>query len=329
MSGRDHFLGNNQGSSGELCSVHLLLGDLGRVRQEVERITSAFLPEGVDAINFFRFDAEESGELPFAEAENISFFSPKKMIVVGGLERASTLFLETLLSYLEQPNESICVVLYGDKINTPKRGSNIAAQVKRKSDLVGVVVDYNKIKSSPVQFVRAAAVAVHKSFVRGADRRVIDLIGESTALLQFELDKLFSFVGARSEITIEDVEQICSAVADARVWDLTDALLEKNENQALVTLHRLSQEGEAPHRIFGLISSQLRNVLLVQEAKSRRGPPLKINALQRQKIDRLLRNNRLDPMETFALLRSCNLRFNSSKADMQLHLEDLVMRLCL
>ena len=180
-----------------------------------------------------------------------------------------------------------------------------------------------------MSFIQNKAKEVGKSFKGTSAKRLLELSGESPAILDFELDKLFSFVGVRQEISEDDVEAVCSRVADVRIWDLTDALLEKNSNQALVTIHRLQEEGKSAHPLFGLIAAQLRTILRVQSAKARNEPPPKLHALKRQKIERLLKKHRLEPFDTFSLLRRCNLAFNSSKVKEQRHLEDLIIRLCM
>ena len=98
-----------------------------------------------------------------------------------------------------------------------------------------------------------------------ATSMLADYIGNHLRLLANEIDKLATYVGRGATIDADDVRKLSAQVQEARVFDLTDALAERNRKKALDLLHDLLADGEAPLRLISTITSQVRNLLLVKE----------------------------------------------------------------
>ena len=92
-----------------------------------------------------------------------------------------------------------------------------------------------------------------------------NFIGSQPRLLANELDKLAMYAGEGAVITVDNVRTLSAQVQEARVFDLTDALAQRNRKQALDILHDLLADGEAPLRLISMITSQVRSLLLVKE----------------------------------------------------------------
>ena len=84
-------------------------------------------------------------------------------------------------------------------------------------------------------------------------------------MLANEIDKLATYVGDRASIEIEDVRLLSASAQEARIFDLTDALAQRNRKQALNLLHDLLADGEPPLKLISTITSQVRSLLLVKE----------------------------------------------------------------
>lgn len=92
-----------------------------------------------------------------------------------------------------------------------------------------------------------------------------NFIGQQLRLLANELDKLSTYVGAGNTIEASHVRLLCAEVQEARIFDLTDALAQRNLTQALNLLHDLLADGLHPLALLPTITSQVRNLLLVKE----------------------------------------------------------------
>lgn len=92
-----------------------------------------------------------------------------------------------------------------------------------------------------------------------------DFSGNQLRLLANELDKLATYVGAGGTIEASHVRLLSPQVQEARIFDLTDALAQRNRTQALNLLHELLADGQHPLALLPTITSQVRSLLLVKE----------------------------------------------------------------
>ncbi len=92
-----------------------------------------------------------------------------------------------------------------------------------------------------------------------------DFIGNQLRLLANELEKLATYVGAGRTIEAGHVHLLSAEVQAARIFDLTDALAQRNRTLALNLLHDLLADGQHPLALLPTITSQVRNLLLVKE----------------------------------------------------------------
>jgi DNA polymerase-3 subunit delta len=92
-----------------------------------------------------------------------------------------------------------------------------------------------------------------------------NFIGNQLRLLANELDKLATYVGEGQTIEASHVHLLSAQVQEARVFDLTDALAQRNYTQALNLLHELLGDGLHPLALLPIITSQVRMLLLVKE----------------------------------------------------------------
>lgn len=92
-----------------------------------------------------------------------------------------------------------------------------------------------------------------------------NLIGNQLRLLANELDKMATYAGDGATITVDDVRKLSAHVQEARIFDLTDALAQRNRTQALNILHDLLADGEPPLKLISTITTQMRSLLLVKE----------------------------------------------------------------
>jgi DNA polymerase III subunit delta len=98
-----------------------------------------------------------------------------------------------------------------------------------------------------------------------ATQLLTNFIGNNLRLLANEIDKLAMYVGTGKTIGAEDVRRLSAQVQEARIFDLTDALAQRNRKQALNILHDLLADGEPPLKLISTITSQVRSLLLVKE----------------------------------------------------------------
>lgn len=96
-------------------------------------------------------------------------------------------------------------------------------------------------------------------------------LGANLRLLDQEIQKLLLYVGEIKTITVADVQVMVPYVQSADViFNLVDALGQRNARSAAGFLHRLLEVGEHPLGIFGMIVRQFRLLLQVRWLSDRR-----------------------------------------------------------
>src|SRR3989440_12292451 len=85
-----------------------------------------------------------------------------------------------------------------------------------------------------------------------------------------------TYAGPAASIAAEDLLKLSAQVQEARIFDLTDALAQRNRKQALDILHDLLADGEPPLKLISTITTQVRSLVLVKELsqKGMRAPQI-------------------------------------------------------
>lgn len=91
------------------------------------------------------------------------------------------------------------------------------------------------------------------------------VIGTDLRRADNELLKLISYVDGERAITAQDVALLTPYVADANVFEMTEALALGRADRAAAIAHQLLEQQEDIFRLFGSIISHFRNLLLAKE----------------------------------------------------------------
>lgn len=95
----------------------------------------------------------------------------------------------------------------------------------------------------------------------------LNKVGFETRMIVSELDKLKSFLGDRQVATAEDIEEINSfSYGETEIWDVTDAVGERNAVKLLKTLENLSGQKNIAIPIATMTVNRLQDLLLIREA---------------------------------------------------------------
>ena len=96
------------------------------------------------------------------------------------------------------------------------------------------------------------------------------VVGTDLRLLDQEISKLVTYTGAERAITRADVDTVVPYAQAAIVFDLVDALGQRDGHTAAQTLHRLLDAGEHPLGLLAMIVRQFRLLIQVKELKAER-----------------------------------------------------------
>lgn len=105
-------------------------------------------------------------------------------------------------------------------------------------------------------------------------------IGNDLQILDNEIEKLILYAGD-AEIKSEDVDKLCPYLAEANIFDLVDAIGNRNGRKAAILLQQKFNEGADPFYLFSMFVRQFRLLIQVKElADAGERPPAIAKALK-------------------------------------------------
>jgi len=215
----------------------------------------------------------------------IPFLADRRLVIVEGLlsrltaRKGSKLsekrqeLLNALVDYLPKLPPTTRLVLVEDKpLSSRHPVVRLARQEERGYEKQ---FDQPDDRSLP-QWIRRRAQKRGGSLEPRAAHHLASVVGANLRLLDQEIDKLVTFSGGERSVTAEDVETLVPYSQDAVIFDMVDALGQRDGRTASKTLHRLIEEGEHPLGLLGMIIRQFRLLLQVKTLKSDGASPQQI-----------------------------------------------------
>jgi len=242
--------------------------------QFINELKEALISEEVRAYNVERFNLEENSWAEVIDlARTIPFFlSPWRIIVVevskGKNESLSSTEQKILEEYFSsQSSRTVIVIVFSGKI----RKNN--SFFKFFSSLPSSVVQSKELR--PLK-ERALYAWMDKKFsshgkraAPEAMRRLEELTGNDLRRINSEIEKLITYVGEKSVVELDDVNQISGWVKTFFEWEISDSLARADFEQCLIVLNNLFKEGIKPEYILGSVVRFFRDIfqakLLVKE----------------------------------------------------------------
>jgi DNA polymerase-3 subunit delta len=319
--------------------VWLIFGDARpMVEAAVDRVVSASLERcGLPAFNHSTYRASDTNAgAALSTARTLPMMAELRLVVLRDLEEGSEGLFEALLDYVSDPSPSTELVLTGQGFPpTRKGGKNWSARIQNKVKKTGRLLKYASKDVRAPQYARQEAERQGKQLgAREADLLVM-LVGEDLGRLRQEIEKVSLFVGDRPRITANDLNLVCSMVAESVIWDLTSGIAARNADQALAALHRQLEEGENPRRLLGMVAWQLRSVLQAVELIAAGAPDGAVRKDTRIRFDLLRqlreahrRGNAPDAATTLGRLARANQQMNQHRAGDRRIIENLILELC-
>ena len=98
---------------------------------------------------------------------------------------------------------------------------------------------------------------------------LLDKTGASMELIRNEIDKLISYCSDKKMVMPQDVEAVCSTQTVSHIFDMLEAVANKNKEKALSLYYDLLTLKEPPMRILYLIVRQFNGILQAKELAAR------------------------------------------------------------
>lgn len=254
---------NEDIKTGQFKPAYLLYGEEAYLKKQYkDKLTKAMLPEG-DTVNYAYYEGKGTNPAELIDlAETMPFFADRRLIVVenSGFFKNAT---PELADYIKNMPETACFIFVESEVD--KRGKMYKA-VKDK----GRAVEMGRQDEKTLLYWLAGMVKKEgKQIKESTARYLVTKTGTDMENLEKEMEKLFSYTLGQTEITVQDVDEICTTQVTNKIFDMVEAVAAKQQKQALDYYYDLLALKEPPMRILYLLARQFKLLMEVKDLSGR------------------------------------------------------------
>lgn len=254
---------NEDIKSGEFTQVYLLYGEERYLRRQYrDKLRKALCSEGDDMNTHFYEGKDVPVEEIIGLAETLPFLAQRRVIFIdnSGLFKSGG---EKMAEYLAHPNESTCFVFTESEVD---KRSRLFKTVQSKGHAAEFVVQDEKTLK---RWIAGILKKEGKNITENTINLFLTKTGTDMENIHMELEKLICYCMGRDVVTSEDVEEICTNRISNHIFDMVNAIADRQQKKALQLYYDLIALKEPPMRILFLIARQCNLLLQVKEMKAK------------------------------------------------------------
>ena len=201
------------------------------------------------------FGPESNMQEVIESCQVLPIMDTKRLVVIKDYSgKGSDTEKKYLQNYLDNPSLDTCFVMFATK-NVP-----LFVSVLNKVE----PVDCNKLSAATLAKVIVSKFAQGgKKIEKLAVDYLIEACSGSFTAISKEIEKLLSFAGESEVITLKMAETLVAKSIENVVYDLTNAIAEKNGSKAYSIVNNLLDHGNMPTALISLITNQFRRLFFV------------------------------------------------------------------
>lgn len=254
---------NEDIKQGNFKQVYLLYGEERYLRRQYrDRLQKALCSED-DSMNTHFYEGKN---VPVDEimdlAETLPFLAERRVIFISnsGLFKSGG---EKLAEYLASPGETAFFIFTESEVD---KRSKLYKTVQSKGYAAEFSVqDENTLK----RWIAGILAKEGKKITENTVQLLLAKTGTDMENIQMELEKLVCYCMDREVVTDKDVEAICTTRISNHIFDMINAIADRQQKKALDLYYDLLALKEPPMRILFLIARQCNMLLQAKELKSK------------------------------------------------------------
>ncbi len=265
-------------SKDDLAPVYLLHGEEDLLRDEaLQAILDAAVPADQRSFNL---DVLQWGEVDARDVLSLASAYPmmadRRAVIVKDVTRTNDDEAKLLASYVEHPVETTVLVLTAAKVDTRR---NPFAAIQR----VGGAYKFDPLREGqlPAWIVRRLR-AKRRTIDDEASELLASIAGNSLRDLDQELEKLLTYAGERTALTVEDVSAVAGVSKEYNIWALQSAIAAGESSRALAILTKMVEDGNGAPYFVVMLTMFFANVRRLHDLR-RRGMDLERAAKELQR----------------------------------------------
>lgn len=243
---------NEDLKTGKFKQIYLLYGEEAYLKKQYkERFIKAMLPEG-DTMNYAYYEGKNTDIKEVIDlAETLPFFAERRLIVfenTGFFKSAGA----DLADYIGDMPDTTYFIFIESEVD---KRSRLYKAVKAKGHIVELgVQDENTLR----RWVQGLVKKEHKTMEPGDIVYFLNKVGTDMENITKELEKLVCYAMDRDALTKEDIDAVCVTQITSHIFEMVNAVAEKNQRKALDLYYELLALKEPPMRILFLLTREYR-----------------------------------------------------------------------
>jgi DNA polymerase III subunit delta len=254
--------------AGRVASVYFLYGkERFLAERAVAAIREAVLDPRTRDFNLDVIHCKEeahAAERIVATARTLPMMARRRLVLVRDADDLDAEDHATLLAYLAAPAPTTCLVLTAEKADLRRR----FFLELRKVGVLGRFDPPYERRLPP--WIETEARSLGVSLERGVAELLAAVIGADLGQLASSLEQLALFVGGRGRITLADVEEVVAETRQHSVFDLANAVGERDARRALHQCQRMLAAREPAVKILFMLTRHFRQLWTTRELLARR-----------------------------------------------------------
>ena len=192
-------------------------------------------------------------------AGSMPMMAPLRWVHLSDIHKLKAKDHPLFLEYLKNPSPTTVLCLSGEKLD-------LRTKLGKALSKAGYVFQFAVLQQAEVgRWLSGRARDHGYQIERDATELIANFIGTELGILDNALHQLATYVGPEATITSEDVETCLISTRVHIVWDLTDAIGDRNLSYASTLIRNLIDGGEDGLQILGAMAYRLRLLFKIRE----------------------------------------------------------------
>ncbi len=251
-------------SAGNWQGVYLFFGEEEYIKnQALEQAIKALVDPSFKDLNYVQLDGGQIDLDTIINAcETLPFMAERRVVVLKDLsllngKAEGDIDEDGFLKYVKTMSSTTCLILYC-------RGSvDKRKKIYKHINKNGRAIEFEHLTDRELHtWINQTVEKQGKKISYNAIVQLVNRTGNNLEDISNELNKLVAFAGQHINIDIEAVDQVVTPNLEQSIFQLVDAIGEKNGDLALTVLNNLLFEGgQAVQPILAMIARQFRLIL--------------------------------------------------------------------
>lgn len=243
----------------ELKRAYLIHGEEKYlVRNIKNKLINAVVNEG-DNMNFSRFSGKECDAKKVIDlAETMPFFAKYRVILLEDTEWFKSAN-DDMAGYIQEIPEDAILIFVESEVD---KRNKLYKKVKEH----GYVCECNRMSGGELtKWILVRLKKEGKNITSANMNYLLEKLGNNMDNITCELDKLMAYTYGRDVIERQDIDDICISEITGKIFEMIDAIGNKNQKKALDLYYDLIAVREAPMKILFMLSRQFNIMYQVKE----------------------------------------------------------------